>query len=144
MNELISTPQPPPPLALPTQPDAFQNVDAVKAGLQLHSYSASHTVLLRELEQPGYRSVLMQTLKAAALPAAERQEIIPSIEEIAETIFIFTRRAGEARAALRLGRESFREAALGATTDQLSVPTTEAIFDAVCAQFVAAITGVNQ
>jgi len=133
MNDPISTPPP---------PDAFQNADAVKAGLQLHPYSVSHTILLRKLEASSeYRSPLMLLLKEAAKPQAERSEIIPSTEEIAETIFLFTRPAKDCRAALRLGRESFREEAMCATVDQLTVPTTEAVFDAVCEQFVAAIAG---
>ncbi len=142
MNDSILTPQPLPPLSLPTQPDAFQNADAVKAGLSLHPYSVSRTILLQKLEAaPDYRSPLMLLLKEAAKPQAERIEIVPTPEEIAEALYVFTRPAKVSRAALARGRESFREEAMCATVDLLSVPTTEAVFDAVCAQFVAAITG---
>ena len=124
---------------------AFHDERAIKAGLVLVPVTASHNVLITALSKhEGYRSPLLMIVIEAAKPEAERTEPNPTGEEIAETIYLLTRPAGESRAALQKGREAFRETALRAISDVLPAALTEQLFLETLEHYVKELIGETQ
>ena len=124
---------------------AFHDERAIKAGLVLVPVTASHGVLIDALSRhEGYRSPLLMIVIEAAKPEAERTEPNPTGEEIAETIYLLTRPPAESRAALKEGRDAFRETALRATSDVLPAALAEQLFLAAVQHYVSALIGETQ
>lgn len=91
--------------------DAFLLEPVKAAGLTLQPVVAYHVTMLQAIGSPIFRK--------SSLPAELREEVAISHDDVYECIYLFTRPIVECRAALRKGRECFREAAIQATGDKL-------------------------
>lgn len=94
-------------------------------GFTLRPVVAGDFILLKKLNSPLYRHVFALDEHARKIKAGEIPENAPppksdyDEEECVEMIFQFTRPISEVRAALRSGREAFRETAHAAILDRV-------------------------
>lgn len=103
---------------------AFTEPATLAAGLKLEPITAAHFIILQQIDAPFLRRVrgfaqwqaAKEAKPEAALPEPEMEV---SFEEACEQIYVVTRPAREARAALAKGRPYFRELALAATADAI-------------------------
>lgn len=115
-------------------------------GITLRPVVAGDFILLKKLDSPLYRRTFelaehQRRIKAGEIPA---DAPLPATnfdeEECVEMIWQFTVPLPVARAALRKGREHFRETALQAITDQSPVDALPQLVEAVVANFTAAFS----
>lgn len=118
------------------------SVALARIGRKLRPVVAADFLLLKALNSPLYRHAMSQ----AGAGDAHRTGIAPVTPpatahddaDAAEMIYQFTTPVRECRNTLAVGRQTFREAALAATLDQLSPLEVPAVMDAVVRNFLSA------
>lgn len=107
--------------------EAFLPSPAKVAGLELQPIVASHLIVLKRL---GLHTILEDA-------KAKLED-----EQAFELLYVFTRPIGEVRAAAAQGPEKFRDIAMKATADKLTLDSIEAVNAAVSAHLVKAFATV--
>lgn len=87
--------------------DAFLPPLVFAAGQRLRPMTASDVAILQRINSP-----LIRMMVEAGKPPEEQTPVVTTDEELWELLFLWTRPAREARAAIAPGPQAFREAAL--------------------------------
>lgn len=101
--------------------DAFLPEPALAAGMELQPIVASHLLILKRLG--------LEIFQAGATHEDE---------EVFELLYVFTRPIAEVRAALAAGRPEFREKAMLATADKLTIDSIPSVEAAITSHFLKA------